>query len=91
MPITYSSFTSSSTSSYTSRNGETKSYGHRNAQERHRDAEGNIYERRLSQNLGEDPVYEERQFDSQGRQRLEDQHDLRHAQGRIEDVTDNAK
>jgi hypothetical protein len=88
---TFSSFTSSSTASYTSKTGETKTWGHRNAQQSHRDAEGNTYERSLSQNLGEDPVYEERQFDSQGHQRLQDggnHHDLRHQQGRrIEDVS----
>ncbi|CRG89386.1 hypothetical protein PISL3812_06422 [Talaromyces islandicus] len=87
---TYSSFTSSSSTSYTPSDGETQTWGHRSARESHRDAEGNTYERSLSQNLGEQPVYEERQYDSQGRQRLEDDshHDLRNRQGRrIEDVS----
>lgn len=89
--VTYnSSLSFSSSASYTGKNGETQNWGYRTAQQSNRDAEGNTTKRSLSQKLGEDPVYEERQWDSQGRQRLEDDshHDSRHTQDhRIEDVS----
>ncbi|KAH8698953.1 hypothetical protein BGW36DRAFT_377019 [Talaromyces proteolyticus] len=91
MPFTsYISSSATCSASFTGSNGKTQSWGYRSAQQAHRDAQGNTYERSLEQNLGEDPVYEERQYDSQGRQLVDDgrQHDLRHPQGRIEDVSE---
>jgi hypothetical protein len=94
MPFSLSSYTSYSvsTSGSLSQNGETQNWGHRSANQVFRDEDNSKHERSLSQNLGEDPVYEEKHYDSQGRQLLDDgsgqQQQQQHRQGHIEDVTD---
>lgn len=90
----YMSFSSSVTASRT-HNGETQNWGQRNAREVFRDEDNSRHERKLSQKLGEDAVYEERHFDSEGRQLIDDGSEQRLQQQqqqpqdrRIEDVTD---
>ncbi|OKL63823.1 hypothetical protein UA08_01097 [Talaromyces atroroseus] len=89
MPFSSSSYTSYSATTSASRtqNGETQSWGHRSANQVFRDEDNSRHERSLSQNLGEDPVYEERHYDSQGRPLL-DGGSSQQRQDRIEDVTD---
>lgn len=97
MPFFSSSHTSFSCSASASRthNGETQSWGHRSAREVFRDEDNSRHERTLSQKLGEQPVYEERHFDSQGRQLLGDGNTQQQGQGqgqaRIEDVSEQQR
>lgn len=93
MPFTSSSYTSFSfsTTASSTHNGETKNWGHRSAREVFQDEDNSRHERSISQKLGETPVYEEKHFDSQGRQMLENQGHAgaqQHGQGRIEDVSE---
>ena len=93
MPFTsYTSF-NFSTSASTTRNGETKNWGYRSAHESVRDADNTRHERSMSQTLGEDPVYEERHYDAQGKLVIDDgrQQGQSQGQGRIEDVGEREK
>ncbi|EEA25409.1 hypothetical protein TMatcc_006368 [Talaromyces marneffei ATCC 18224] len=94
MPFSSSSYTSFSisTSASATRNGETQTWGYRSAREVYRDEDNTRHERSLSQRLGEEPVYEERHYDAQGRQVIDDGRQQRDGQGqrqgRIEDVSE---
>ncbi|EHA24028.1 hypothetical protein ASPNIDRAFT_39924 [Aspergillus niger ATCC 1015] len=63
----YSSFSSSSSTS-NNNNPQTESTGHRYATTSHTDPTGATTVRTGYQNLGEEPVFEERRFDSAGRE-----------------------
>ncbi|KAF3392146.1 hypothetical protein DPV78_010715 [Talaromyces pinophilus] len=96
MPFSSSSYTSFkvSTSASATRNGSTQNWGHRSAREVYRDEDNTRHERSLSQTLGEEPVYEERHFDAQGRQVIDDGRESgqqQQGQGRIEDVSEREK
>jgi hypothetical protein len=86
----YTAFNFSATASAT-RNGETQNWGHRSARETYRNEDNTRHERSLSQTLGEEPVYEERHYDAQGRQVIDDGRgsgQQGQGQGRIEDVSE---
>lgn len=90
----FSSFTSFniSASASATRNGETRTWGHRSAREVYRDEDNTRHERSLSHTLGQDPAYEERHYDAQGRQVIEgQQQQQQQPQGRIEDVSEREK
>lgn len=93
MPFSSSSYTSFSfsTSASATRNGSTQTWGHRSAREVYRDEDNTRHERSLSQTLGEAPVYEERHYDAQGRQVIDDGRQQQQQQGRIEDVSEREK
>ncbi|PWY80170.1 hypothetical protein BO83DRAFT_415058 [Aspergillus eucalypticola CBS 122712] len=64
----YSSYSSSTSNDNNNNNPRTESTGHRYATTSHTDPTGATTVRTGYQNLGEEPVFEERRFDSAGRE-----------------------
>lgn len=98
MPFSFTSsshtFFSASASASSTRNGETQNWGHRSAREVYKNEDNTRHERSISQKLGEDPIYEERHFDSQGKQLLDNGQQGQgqaQTQGRIEDVSESTE
>nr|POE49021.1 hypothetical protein CFP56_32173 [Quercus suber] len=79
-------FSSVSSSSSTTVNGNTSAAGHRSVQQSHTDPSGHTTTTSASQNLGEPVVAETRRFDGQGREMLDASGGA--PQNRIEDVSD---
>ena len=85
--FTSSSFSYSSSSSSSNINGEERASGHRAVQQTYSDPAGTTVWQ-ATQNLGEPVVRQDRQYDPQGRETIQNNGDDQ-SHKRIEDVTDD--